>query len=200
METTDDFVLLARSASAQYIDQVASMLEAEGIPYEHPGRNHAALLPGFTYIEIQLRVPRSRYEEARALLVALEDPSASGKTAFRVRRSRAYSDMFLGTFLGMAATLVAAALRLHNSPVVALSLLGAGSVGGFLVGRTRHRDHCSNPSCGGFLPPSADVCPKCGATLRGIIASDADHFAAVEASEKAASQASLPPGDASGQS
>jgi hypothetical protein len=190
----DDFVVLLQSSDAQYVDQVVAVLEAEGIPYQHPGKNHAALLPGFAYIQIQLRVPRARYDDARALVAELERRESSGQIAFRVRRSYAFVGTYFGLFAGIAAALFAgmmlasfvpAAARWHNAPIVVeLSLLAAGIVGGFLVGRARPRDYCSSPSCGGFLPQDASACPKCGASLRGVVKTSRAHFEALEAIER----------------
>lgn len=183
METSDEFVTLLRSADATYVDAVTAVLDAEDIPYQHPGKNHAALLGAFSYIEIQLRVPRSRLSDARALLGELTGSLSPRKVAFRVRRSRAMGGILIGVVVGLVVIITRAALGTRSTRQAVLVQLAFGACAGYLIGGRRNRDHCSVPDCGKFLPASATRCDKCGARLYGVVQRNADHFAAAEAIE-----------------
>jgi hypothetical protein len=182
----DEFVTILRSWNAQYIDSVVALLDAEGIPYEHPGRNHAALLPGLTFIEVQVRVPRTRLDEALALVRGVPDGEgeSESKLAFRVRRTQETTGAFAALAAAMVGTAVAHALGVGLSQAAGFIVLASSSGVGYALGKTRRRDMCSLPGCAQILAQAIQVCPKCGSTIIGEIRTSADHFAALEALEE----------------
>ena len=66
MKDNDPFVTVLRTSNADHVQAVVAALRSEGIPCEHPGLNHAGLIPGFDYVEIQLRVPTSPWAGSRS--------------------------------------------------------------------------------------------------------------------------------------
>jgi hypothetical protein len=183
MTDADEFVTVLRSSNAQHIDSVIALFDAEGIPYEHPGKNHAALLPGLTYIEVQLRVPMSRADEALALLRDVQDDSTA-RFAFRVRRTQETTGAFGGMAIGMVLVGTAHGMALNPPPGTGLAILAASSILGYAFGKSKRRDMCSLPNCAQMLPRSIDVCPKCRSKLQGEVQTSAEHFAALEALER----------------
>lgn len=172
------FVTVLKTADARFVDLVVATLDAEGIPHQHPGKNHAALLPELNYIEVDLRVPEAHLADALALVERLREPDAtSTRIAFRVRRSYRALGGILGTILGIVWINVdfGSASELTRTGVL-LSSIGAGYVAGWVI----RRDSCSLPGCRAKLSSGAVRCAKCGAEVRGVISSARKHFAALE--------------------
>lgn len=109
MEDDDDMVTVLKSSDASYVGSVVSMLEAEGIAVQHPGLHHAGMLPGLTYIEIPVRVPKSRQADAIALLAGAAADNAAqvtegraGPDVFRVKRTQTVLRVMLGWFAAIS--------------------------------------------------------------------------------------------------
>jgi hypothetical protein len=173
------FVTVLRSPNANYVDVMASMLEAEGIPCQHPGKNHAALIPGLMYIVVELRVPVECEADARALIEKSRGQSGASvdeNIAFRVVRHYGYLSAFAGCVAGL---IVTARVGDTLAEMTSLAVLGAMTGGGFLVGRQIKRRTCSAPGCAAVVRFEA-VCPKCGAALSGDISSARKHYDALE--------------------
>jgi hypothetical protein len=155
-EMTDDkeervFVTVLRSPNANYVDVVASMLEAEGIPCQHPGKNHAALIPGLSYIDVELRVPVECEADARALIEKARerpDEPAQENVAFRVVRSYGRLSAIIGFIAGAIVTVRLAA---SITPSISFAILGAMTCAGYLIGRLVKRRSCSRPGCAAVL-------------------------------------------------
>lgn len=192
-------VTILRSPDATYVSTVVALLEAEGIPVQHPGMNHAALLPGLTYIEIALRVPRDREAEALTLLREFQEgegaqtATGQGVQVFRVKRTQALSGALLGWLVAVVVVVVFRRVDPGLMGGVPMLILGAGAVAGYLAGASVRRDTCSGPSCGGHIPVAATTCPKCSGTVRGEIKTTREHFAALDALAPGGSEGREPP-------
>lgn len=187
----DPFVSVLRSSDAQLVQTVIAALRAEGIPCEHPGLNHAALLPGFTYIEVDLRVRQSRHADALALIAELrsdgdEDEEARARGAtFRVRRSNSGLYVIIGMVLAIMSNVVVGLIGYHFWPVARGAMFAAAIIGGYLLGQARRADFCSRPDCGGPLRGQEERCPKCKTPIRGELRFASEHFDAADAWKKA---------------
>jgi hypothetical protein len=73
----DDFVTVGRLHDEMLARIVKDLLEGEGIPVLLPGIEHRGML-GYAgaFLEIPVQVPKSRAEEAKALLETIEDADA----------------------------------------------------------------------------------------------------------------------------
>lgn len=111
-------------------------------------------------------------------------PVSLASATFRVRRSRAIQLAVAGV---VAALVISVALVMARVAVQlpVLPFMAAAAVGGWLLGRTMRSDYCSRPDCGGALPVGASQCPKCNQPVRGEIEKASEHFAALEAFERA---------------
>lgn len=175
----DKFVTVLKSSDAGFVDIVAANLDAEGIRYQHPGKNHAALIPGVNFIEIDLRVPEQNAADARTLIdkLRMPDAPAGALVAFRVRQTYRALGAILGTIGGM----IWLNVEFSEAPeLVRAATLGGSICAGFLLGRAISRDSCSLPGCRAKLNRFDLRCSNCGAELRGVISSARKHFAAVE--------------------
>jgi hypothetical protein len=180
-DTNDNaFVTVLRSRNAGYVDGIIAMLAAEGIPCQHPGKNHAALEPGYTYFDIELRVPVQFEADARSLIAAMADTSSrpgEDNVAFRVVRNYGRVMAIAGSLVGMALTIEYAQ---SLTPVTVFAILGAAPCAGFLLGKCFTRRFCSRPGCASVLHSELH-CPKCGAVFHGDIESARAHYDALEA-------------------
>jgi hypothetical protein len=173
------FVTVLKTVDAGLIDLVTTTLDAEGIAYQHPGKNHAAMIPGFAYFEIELRVPEANADDARALIEELRVREVGAPTpiAFRVRRTYGAIGAVFGAILGIVWINTD---FVHASELTRSALLGLSICGSCLLGKALPRDCCSLPTCRARLRPGIAMCPKCGADIRGMISSTRDHFTALE--------------------
>lgn len=103
-------------------------------------------------------------------LLALEEPAAK-PIAFRWQTHRGGVGFVVGTVVGMG---IAFAL---SRGVMPFTLLG-GATAGHIIGRRIRAPRCS--ACASVLPPDASTCRRCGAVLRGEIASLVDRLDAEE--------------------
>lgn len=138
--------------------------------------------------------PERKVEHARSLLGALRQRAEAVPTATVVRGGRPRTNAVRATFrvIGTAATLgfalgllIAVALfvatavvmsRLVEGPPLAsfpvgalLGMVIAPPVVGFVLGKRRRRDHCSDPDCNALLPQVARTCPGCGGTIAATL-------------------------------
>jgi hypothetical protein len=179
MTAASDFVTVLKTTNPQLIDMVVAMFESEGIPFEHPGKNYAALNTGMG-IEIELRVPASSVDHARALLDEMrrrDHQPSTPRIAFCVKETHPVLGAVVGELAAIAG--VKALFSAANSPLAAAILL-VGPCIGFALGRTIGHYVCSQPDCGHRVPFSATRCPNCGSDLHGCIASRREHFNALE--------------------
>jgi hypothetical protein len=102
----------------------------------------------------------------------LEAPPAPPTAAFRWRTNRGGVGLIAGTVLG-----VSAAALVASRGMVPLLVIG-GATAGHVVGRRVPVPRCS--ACATVLPPDVTNCPKCGAALRGEIASLQERLEAEE--------------------
>lgn len=187
MNAPSEFVTVLKTTNAQWVDMVVGMFESEGIPCQHPGKNHAALATGMP-IEVELRVPAALVDRARALLDEMRRRDREPGTppiAFRVKVSHPVAGALAGELAAIAG--VKALFSAASSPLAAAILLIAPCAG-FALGLTIGHDECSLPDCGHRVPLSAVRCPHCGSELRGRIASRREHFNALEKHEPSASE------------
>jgi hypothetical protein len=68
-------------------------------------------------------------------------------------------------------------------------------VAGYLLGKRRTHDLCSEPDFTSTIPPTAETCPGCGGTVAGRIRHPNDRLEAREALEGAAADADEPGGE-----
>lgn len=189
----DPFVSVLRSTDAQLVQAVIAALQAEGIRCEHPGLNHAGLLAGLSYIEVDLRVPQTRQADALALIGAMrpdeDEQELVGRATFRVRRANSALFVIVGLVLAIVANVIVNVLDHHFWPSTQAVLYGAAIVGGYALGQVRRADYCSRPDCGGPLRGPQPRCPKCKTPIRGELRFASEHFEAAEAWEKTNAQA-----------
>lgn len=175
---------------------LAAALKQAGLPVQHPGLEHASMLPGFRILDIDLRVPLERAEEARQLIEALEPPvdvvdpmpaldarsglpyrQAPQRVAFRVPTDR--SSLLCGAGLTLAMAVV---MMLRPLGLVPVSLIMLGfPIIGYVMGGSFLALTCSGPRCGGRLLRAAEQCPHCGARIVGDIRRHTHHATALEA-------------------
>ena len=179
MANDSKFVSVLKTADFRLVDLVAAAFDAEGITYQHPGRNHAALLPGMRYVEIDLRVQQEHLEQARASVTQLRTPHVEPgpRVAFCVRRTYAV----FGTLVGIGTGVVVMVLHFPGATeLVRTAVIGSPILGGYALGRSIVRRSCSLPGCRAKLDAFTVYCRKCGAEIRGEISSARQHFAALE--------------------
>lgn len=148
MTEQDPFVTVLRSVDADYVQAVLAVLRSEGIPCEHPGLNHAGLLPGISYVEIQLRVPASRQAEALELIEELGRPETSDDqtgATFRVHRTRGMLYALGGFGVGFALNLAGSFTGLFSNRGIAFLIFATAAGLGYMVGERRAADCCSRP-------------------------------------------------------
>jgi hypothetical protein len=89
-----------------------------------------------------------------------------GMPVFRVGASQAGRFLFFGMVSGMAAG-VAVGIAIHSGWAL-LALVLVGSLAGWVMGRRRPFDQCSD--CDAIIPADAPLCPGCGGQVSGRIA------------------------------
>ncbi len=89
-----------------------------------------------------------------------------GYPVFRVRKSRALASGVAGLFLSSAIGFVIAGI--FENPLLILPFAIIGGVTGLYRGREPF-DVCCDPDCNARLPEEADMCARCGGTIRGRI-------------------------------
>ena len=192
------FATVLRSADPVGVEAACSLLEAEGIPTQHVGKKHAALIPGSTFIIVEVRVPEEHKARARALL---EEAGHSNKTSpedtitFRMQRDYGLLYALIGAGIGGAAAMVMYWMRMEVSYLVLiisqLFFIGVG----FLQGKKLVVLHCSRPTCTAALREHDESCPGCGARICGTVHSALQHMAAVEAIVSRRSEPPPPPSE-----
>jgi hypothetical protein len=117
-------------------------------------------------------------------LVAQERPSAElanrGRPVFRVVGHQGVRFTVLFVLLGMFPAGIAWSFA---SAMTAATITGLGVIG-YLLGKTRRRDECSDGACGAPLPRGVKECPKCGGKIVGEIERPEDRLAALEKLEE----------------
>jgi hypothetical protein len=136
----------------------------------------AALAPEASQLRERLGIPQQIDAGTRAHAVAFEDAvieqeAAPPQIAFRWQTHRGGLGLIAGTVLGFGISIVASR---GLAPVIAFGSAGAGHV----VGRRVRRPRCS--SCATIVATDATACPRCGASLRGDIASLSERLEAEE--------------------
>ena len=109
---------------------------------------------------------------ADAVLAPDDAEPAERKTAFRWRTHRGGIGLIAGTVLG-----VGLAVTIASRGAVPWIAFG-GAAGGHIIGRRVNVPRCS--ACATIVSPNATVCPRCGAALRGDIASLSERLEAEE--------------------
>lgn len=89
------------------------------------------------------------------------------RPVFRLRRTQAMTGMLAGAILSTGI-----AIGLGDGRWVVLTAAG------WMFGRARASDVCSEPTCRAPLPDGADECPRCRGSVKWVIAGAAEHFAA----------------------
>jgi hypothetical protein len=194
--------VVARGASASERRRIAGMLETNQAAYfkagcEALGSRDIATLLGLplrgTWPAPRPARPEPLVERPRLALVRddeiaaeIEDePQArlSGMAIFRVSHHFGERRMFGFGFLGLVAGLLA--LIKHVPPWGILVGMLTGAAYGWWSGWRARRDRCSEPECQHALAEGLVVCPGCGGTIRGRIASANHRLAAREDLEAA---------------
>jgi hypothetical protein len=99
-----------------------------------------------------------------------------GPITFRVRGTRAQGGVVVGLILGGAVAVVGQ-LQAQEAGIAC----AAGMVLGFIGGKLRRSDHCSDPACGATIgDPQARRCPKCDRPIAGTVDQASDRLAAEE--------------------
>jgi hypothetical protein len=105
----------------------------------------------------------------------------SGLPTFRVRRTQAHAYGLLGFIGGI---IIGSPYGFYRGTGAALLVAVVISVAGWITGLWRgHRirwDYCSDPDCSAELAPDLVMCPGCGGSIRGEIASQHDRYDAAE--------------------
>ena len=109
-----------------------------------------------------------------------------GKPVFRVERSKA---LRLAKMLAMPTVMLGmVAGRMNMGIDIPMWQIGIAAAGlgilGLGVGRLLPDSRCSEPKCGVALRKDDEVCPRCGGTVRGVIAHPKERLAAEEALAK----------------
>lgn len=184
--TAADFTTVLTSSQPALVAQAAAILESAGIPYQHPGYQHASLMPQVNFIKIELRVPTDRLEEARRALGdidVLTSDGAEGRPVFRVQRHAGATFAIIGAVIGGLVTLALLSTDLEFPRwLVPLAIVGLPLIG-FTMGSRMHTDYCSSPGCPGELLPDDTECSRCKGVIRGRINDASEHLSAVEALE-----------------
>jgi hypothetical protein len=141
-------------------------------------REVAAWLAGLDRAALRKRVgiaddaPMGERPKAIAFAdAALEPDVAPAKNAFRWLTHRGGVGLIAGTVLGLGISLVA------SRGMMPWFTFGGGA-GGHVVGRRVRVPRCS--ACAGILPEHATSCRRCGAVIRGEIASLGERLEAEE--------------------
>lgn len=121
--------------------------------------------------------------EAKAALLAPTRPSAQlsnrGEPVFR---KVAHQGVSMAIVFALAGTFPAGLAFSCATAMTAASVAGLGVIG-YLIGRARRRDECSDGPCGGPLAQGLRECPKCGGKIVGEIERREDRLAALETLE-----------------
>jgi hypothetical protein len=113
----------------------------------------------------------------------------AGRSTFRVIGTAAAAWSGLGFLIAIGVFFAAAAIasRFVSGPPLAwvpyqpiVALLVGGPILGFVLGKLRRRDRCSDPSCNARLPHAATTCPGCGGTLAATLKSRNERLDAEE--------------------
>ncbi|MFT3766613.1 MAG: hypothetical protein QM820_14030 [Minicystis sp.] len=104
--------------------------------------------------------------------LASDDPTP----VFRLRRAHGGMGLFLGIMVGFLGSLVVAGLSadVRGPALVACFFV---PVLGWILGRSRTYDLCSEPGCRTPILPDREDCPRCKGVLGGIIRTAEEHYA-----------------------
>ena len=141
-------------------------------------------MPLVNFVNIELRVPTDRLEDARRAIgdiaELIRDGAEQGHAVFRIRRDNGAVFAIAGGLVGLVIAIVLPAV-VTDLPtwVFAAALLGAPLLG-FIWGSRVGQDYCSSPGCPGDLAADATICPRCAGIIRGRIRSASEHLEAAE--------------------
>lgn len=183
--SASEFTTILKSLQPELVAQAAAVLESAGIPYQNPGYQTASLLPLVNFVNIELRVPTDRLQDARRAIgdiaELVRDGAEKGHAVFRIRRDNGAVFAIAGGVIGIVIAIVLPAV-VADLPTWAFpaALLGT-PVLGFIWGTRVGKDYCSSPGCPGDLAADATVCPRCAGNIRGRINTASEHLEAAEA-------------------
>lgn len=170
-----DFFRAAHKELAQDPDALRVAL---GIPPEEAW-------PSERELEVPSLRPDARFEPREEPSPSERPPWNVGANVFRVRRTKARRWAWGGSVVGLLAGCWVGARaegegwRWAFAGMLGFALLGA------LAGTTRRADECSEPRCEARIgDPDARTCPRCGATIAGVIGDAADRLEVEEAIEE----------------
>lgn len=121
--------------------------------------------------------------EAKAAPVASKRPSAKlSNRGQPVLRVVAHQGLSMAVLFALPGAILLEMVSSWGTWPTASSVAALGVIG-YLVGRARRRDECSDGRCGGPLAQGLKECPKCGGTIEGEIERHEDRLAALDALE-----------------
>lgn len=126
----DDFVTVYSTRDHHFVEMMAVKLRDEGIAVTHPGTRHSSLWAGIFPLPISMQVPRSRAEEARALIAE----ALPGESEQKRIQPTAKTGGMAGAVLGLGAGVAISAVLHDGDPTLHEALFAAVCVGGTAAG------------------------------------------------------------------
>jgi hypothetical protein len=126
----DEFVTVYSTRDHHFVEMMAVKLRDEGIAVTHPGTRHSSLWAGIFPLPVSMQVPRSRAEEARALIAEALPEQEEQKPIQPTAKTHGMA----GAVLGLGAAVAISAVLHDGDPTLPGALFAAVCVAGTVTG------------------------------------------------------------------